>query len=667
MSLLDTPLRTSLSTQSTTLRADLKEFERDFFAKHSRRPGRDDIKQDGTIAAKYKDYNKVRDVLSGKIPAESLNDPSSPTQRRKQSSATNHNISPSQTRNVRTPRKVNGQLRPHHLDPYDAPSSASPRPQITAVGPTPQRDGMVMGLFDMLETDGGRTRSSQKRKFTTFVGDNNEFTTNGVSTASQETVAAQTPARRKYGNGVGDILDHLGSASRTGNRNKHSRTPPSEGRKFALSQFFATPSAIRYVSMINDPTGDELQDGQAMLIGTPTSKAKGTPLLDRVLSRTPLKAIGGDEQHEGDCTPAYLKRSHSFKQRLLSASTTSSAVQTDSRNNAGGRSQTGVPRHLVKSKYNPRSLSQIAQQLKEREAEEANKRAEAAAEAAGDDDELDALREMEGGDDVLVGNSQFAGLDDGEDLDENEPQPPVRKWKKRGQKRTTRRSIMRPSKVGVYDPNYRDQTPPAAAEEDEDENEIDEPEADNSAANMEADAQTETQDVVEETQLHPSSHTVTAEFEDHFSDDELLAEIFANSDDELFGIRAVSKSPAPNKKMRKVEPVARTDDDDDDDFLEQVAEGPQEDSPPRKKTKSSSTKPSKSTAMSNSKANSKTAKPSKSKKPKPTAHSDSEEDAPTRKINPNAQSHMNFRSLKIKGKGGHAKRAGGGRFRGKRR
>jgi hypothetical protein len=44
---------------------------------------------------------------------------------------------------------------PNLLDSYDSPSSASPRQYlVTAIGPTPQRDGKVLGLSDLLSNSG---------------------------------------------------------------------------------------------------------------------------------------------------------------------------------------------------------------------------------------------------------------------------------------------------------------------------------------------------------------------------------------------------------------------------------------------------------------------------------------------------------------------------------
>ena len=71
--LLDTPKRTALAAHSTSLRVALKEWEKDFADAHNgAKPGKDDIRSDRCISAKYKEYNRVRDVLAGKLEAPTL-------------------------------------------------------------------------------------------------------------------------------------------------------------------------------------------------------------------------------------------------------------------------------------------------------------------------------------------------------------------------------------------------------------------------------------------------------------------------------------------------------------------------------------------------------------------------------------------------------------------
>ena len=74
VSLLDTPKRVKLQEKSQTLRAALKSFEHSFASEHGRKPKQNEIKNDVSIAGKYKEYRRIQDVLAGKIAYEKLSE-----------------------------------------------------------------------------------------------------------------------------------------------------------------------------------------------------------------------------------------------------------------------------------------------------------------------------------------------------------------------------------------------------------------------------------------------------------------------------------------------------------------------------------------------------------------------------------------------------------------
>jgi hypothetical protein len=443
--LIDTPKRSALAAHSTSLRTKLKQWEKSFAASHSgQKPGREDIKACLEIAKTYKEYNRVRDVLDGKLGVESLDDavkrsPSAGKGRRRKHGAQK---SCSETEAggdavyASTPRKAS---RPPHqgqnvpfpnlLDSYDPPSSASSRRYlVTAIGPTPQRDGKVLGLFDLLSNSGRSsqaTPSTRKRKVDILGDDANR----GVGGS----VIEQTPSRKRtrVENDGGDLLDHLDDSTPRGHQ-RHSRTPTSEGKKFMLSQFFATPSTMRFAA-IADGQNETLED-QAM---DRVASAQQTPLRTHVLGNR-VNRTGDIDLPALDATPAYLKRSCSFKDRLLSVSASTTGATEFQKTNL----LTGPPT-LRRYKCGLKPLSEIVRGLRQMEDEQ-------------HDDDLDALREMESARaNVLVGDSQAAetgagtgngsmevGVEAGE---ENRAFTKV--WRKKGQKRTTRRANMRPVKM----------------------------------------------------------------------------------------------------------------------------------------------------------------------------------------------------------------------------
>ena len=101
-------------------------------------------------ASKYKEFNRVRDILSGKI--SHIPPPAPKPTPRKRRHEENHDETPQKRAHVnRTPSK--NTILPWDVDPYHSPSVmrnlfATPSKK-TAIGPTPQKDGQVLGLFDL--------------------------------------------------------------------------------------------------------------------------------------------------------------------------------------------------------------------------------------------------------------------------------------------------------------------------------------------------------------------------------------------------------------------------------------------------------------------------------------------------------------------------------------
>ncbi|KAJ4293016.1 hypothetical protein N0V88_005680 [Collariella sp. IMI 366227] len=162
---MDDHARAAYESQSLQLRADLKKWEGDWAATHGgKKPGRDDIKQNPDLAQKYKQYNKLRDIIAGKIPPPSATTHAHQQRKRAHSDAVLQPQTPSKrARPAQTPRKTQ-----HFLQFGDVPAGAqtppagaatpsmnraflSPAvPAPTSISPTPQKDGRVLGLFDLL-------------------------------------------------------------------------------------------------------------------------------------------------------------------------------------------------------------------------------------------------------------------------------------------------------------------------------------------------------------------------------------------------------------------------------------------------------------------------------------------------------------------------------------
>ena len=475
LTLLDTPERTSLQSRVDTLRTALKDFERSFSAENGKKPGKEDIKANEDVSRKYKEYSKLRDVIAGKLGLAALEE-GSPKRKRQDKHAGEER----KRRKVdQTPRKqrVAQEGSYDEFGNGDGEGQGEEAVHLTAIGPTPQRDGMVMGIFDMMSNPGSgrhlwsggmqQSPSSKKRKVDALA----------THDKGEEALVAATPEQRRQSS-HGDLLQFLGGATPATGRAKHSRTPVSEGRKFMLSQFFATPSAVRYSQILQSGTPLKVEE---IAMGK-------TPLKSHVLGLTPTtKRIVAEEK---DKTPNYLKRSHSFKDRLISAST-ASATMTEMRKKSLDPSlspisvRSGSSLMKSKAKFQPKPLSQIAAEMRQREQERMNVEGD-------DEDGMDALREIE---------DTELNVHSGQDAVEGEGEPVVtRTYKKKGQKRTTRRVIMRPQ------PKLKQARPPAekggeASDEDE---------------------------RVEETRLPEQNSNVGGGNDDEWSDDELFQALAAD-------------------------------------------------------------------------------------------------------------------------------------------
>ncbi|RYO78937.1 hypothetical protein DL764_010069 [Monosporascus ibericus] len=383
---MDENERRNYEATAQELRTELKRFEGDWAKQNDgRKPGREDIKQNPDIAKKYKQYSRVRDILAGKVEPPKAEEPSRSRKRTSEEAAVQ---TPSKRhRSIETPSK----LRQYDVDEvsFETPSSRKLfSPTVpTSIGPTPQKDGRVLGLFDLLV-------------------ENDENTPSRPRTGEAEDANVQaTPSRRA----VADDVDELEAI-------KMGRTPMSTSKRTMLNTFM-TPLKLR--------------DGNSAGAKTPTSVSKLQFSTPSFLRRAPLPAI---DENEGYKSPRPLR----------------------------------LPRKPL-----GRSLSSIVATLRKVEEETL-------------DDDLEALHEMENdapapkssrpakpsNDDVLVQDSrapQLLGGFDDESLYDSPTEEalgrdgqPLRVYKKKGQKRTTRRVNMRPT---------RTKRPQQSVEEEEDDDE----------------------------------------------------------------------------------------------------------------------------------------------------------------------------------------------------
>ncbi|TPX18179.1 uncharacterized protein E0L32_002688 [Thyridium curvatum] len=368
---MDVAERERYEKESQDLRVQLKTWENTWAKEHEgKKPSRDAIKQNPDIAQKYKTYNRLRDIISGKIPPPQKND--SQSRKRKSAPATE---TPSKKTRTQTQTPSNARFQ-NHPDAVATPSTARKlfSPAVpTSIGPTPQRDGRVLGLFDLLPSAEAATpsRSTGEGK-------------------AQYLAGVQATPSKQTGTGEVDSDTKLG------------RTPVSSGKRNMLDSFM-------------------------------------TPLKNRDANSQGLLRTPGSVSKLQFATPAFLRRAP--------------LAPVDENGAFKSPDPIRLPRKPL-----VRGLSSVVASLRKLEEEKL-------------DDDLEALHEMENEmnqpkrtakakpeqDDTIVEDSQvhlpLGGFDD-EGMYDSAPEEggldrgqPLKVYKKKGQKRTTRRVNMRPSRA----------------------------------------------------------------------------------------------------------------------------------------------------------------------------------------------------------------------------
>ncbi|KAJ5766947.1 uncharacterized protein N7511_004563 [Penicillium nucicola] len=383
----DSALKSSaeVAAQAVNVRADLKTWEKAFASAHGgKKAGRDDIKQNPDIAAKYKEYSRLKALEASLTRRENRRQETTESQskKRKHASPPGPDGAYSQT----TPRKSSKglfatpsnnrtKIHPAQLDPYDSPSTlrrlfspsthqAAVSPLKAAIGPTPQRDGKTLGLFDMLSESGGSGGTPSVKRQTSNLA-----------------AGFRTPSKRRP---VATIPEDPEEETQQ-ETPRLARTPASETKQFYLANLFATPTTMRYAAMVEAEDNEEAQNNR-------TARPS---------------AISPQAAHSG--TPSFLRRSNSGRY-----------LPSDANNSGQGLSP------IVSRKpqqFASKGLSHLVQGLRDMEEDRM-------------EDDWEVMREME----------EEAEAEEAAKNQEDESQNPDvnRKYKKKGQKRTTRRVVMRP-------------------------------------------------------------------------------------------------------------------------------------------------------------------------------------------------------------------------------
>ncbi|MCJ1294282.1 regulatory particle non-ATPase [Xylographa carneopallida] len=387
-STIPSPQSVLLPTEAQTLRGELKTWENAFAAaNHGRKAGREDIKQHPEIAQKYKAYNKLRARLSSGLPPQGSSSPPPPAKKRKRPSPEDR---PSSAAQQHTQKLSPSRHHPSAINPYDLPSQLTPNPPRTIIGPTPQKNGLVLGLFDLLSPKPTPSKSNLAA---------------AAQLAGPQPLA--TPSKNR---------SHPPSSHPS--QNTHSHPPP-------ITTSLTTPTTRRILHQT--PTFSRTHAPSPQPDDTPEFLRRSRPLFP---SLSASNALSGQSLHGADVplswTPAALRLPHKPIGRSLST------LAKDLRD------------------MEEEALDEELALLREIEGEGLGV-AGGSANGVGGKAKL-LVRDSQVGDMPLGPDGAGEGSSEEEGEGEGEARGRAgKKWKKKGQKRSTRRVVMRPT-VGKWVP-----------------------------------------------------------------------------------------------------------------------------------------------------------------------------------------------------------------------
>jgi DNA replication regulator SLD2 len=240
-----------VATETSILRDELKSWENIFKLDNGRKPSREDIKSNAAIAAKYKRFNSLKypEYVKKSIETPKKNSsrqdiPDNALRERAPNAATT-------TPRGRAFKSLdNTQPQAPILSPVreEQPTPAFIR---NGLGPTPQRDGHVLGIFDMLSNGTPSKRSPSPSE---DHGDAVHATPSKTSNRALDSALSRTPqsSSKRY------FLDSFITTP-----GKRKREDDEVGTPSSSKKLFATPSFLRRISHPMAPIEED--ESHAML------------------------------------------------------------------------------------------------------------------------------------------------------------------------------------------------------------------------------------------------------------------------------------------------------------------------------------------------------------------------------------------------------------------
>lgn len=454
---MDDSLRQQYETQSKDLRVKIKTWEAFFQKEHNgNKPSKDDIKSNPKIgryhstllqvksnnntpldlaskdtdrrfvpAATYKEYQKVRNILDGKIPPPRQGEDKENRRKRKSPDPPmSFTLSTKRYKQAETPSSRNNQHAQilGQYTPGGAMTAVTPSlsrklfsPVVpTSIGPTPQRDGRVLGIFDHLPFKDAEIDSPCKPNASIKLPETINDEAKGREVAVQETprkskttdaiALGRTPSskRRRQQQQQSPRKSLLATPLKPHDGNRIAKTPSTSSSVSRLQ--FATPAFLRRIPMAKITESSEYVSPEPI-------RLPRKPLL-RGLSSVVADLRKLQEEQMDDDLDALR--------------------EIENEAGGGGGGSNNNKQQAPRKEADPFALTTVAgpQQKTAKEQEE-----EAAILAA------DHLALLGGFED----ESRFDNPDgDEENAGRDRDGRPLKVYKKKGQKRTTRKSNMRP-------------------------------------------------------------------------------------------------------------------------------------------------------------------------------------------------------------------------------
>ncbi|KAK3113709.1 hypothetical protein LTR53_008745 [Teratosphaeriaceae sp. CCFEE 6253] len=220
----------TLERQVATLRTELKAWEAAFARANGRKAGRDDIDA-SAMADKYREFHRLRRPIDKPLPAKAET-PRKPRHLRQPSSNRKRGALRERPGNEvsTTPNKAFKSLEVVHEEQELEPTPAFIR---CALGPTPQKDGQVLGIFDMATSATPSKSGDGSKAIAAIITDTPSKPTAPPSTSKRALSATpQSSSKRR-------LLDAFAGTPVKRQRLDDAQTPST------AKHYFATPTFLR--------------------------------------------------------------------------------------------------------------------------------------------------------------------------------------------------------------------------------------------------------------------------------------------------------------------------------------------------------------------------------------------------------------------------------------